>query len=67
MDRGAWWATVHTVADSGTRLSDSHLHAFTVLPVAEAKHPHRTVCEHSASGLSLTKAGSRVSQMQLIW
>ena len=22
MDRGAWWATVHGVAKSGTRLSD---------------------------------------------
>ena len=24
MDRGAWWATVHEVAKSRTRLSDSH-------------------------------------------
>ena len=24
MDRGAWWATVHGVAKSWTRLSDSH-------------------------------------------
>ena len=24
MDRGAWWATVHGVAKSQTRLSDSH-------------------------------------------
>ena len=26
MDRGAWWATVHGVAKSGTRLSDFHFH-----------------------------------------
>ena len=24
MDRGAWWATVHRVAESRTRLSDQH-------------------------------------------
>ena len=24
MDRGAWWATVHGVAKSGTKLSDYH-------------------------------------------
>ena len=30
MDRGAWWATVHGVAKSQTRLSDkehTHIHA----------------------------------------
>ena len=26
VDRGAWWATVHGVAKSQTRLSDSHFH-----------------------------------------
>ena len=26
MDRGAWWATVHEVAKSQTRLSDSAQH-----------------------------------------
>ena len=26
MDRGAWWATVHGVAKSWARLSDSHFH-----------------------------------------
>ena len=25
MDRGAWWATVHGVANSGTQLSDEHI------------------------------------------
>ena len=25
-DRGAWWATVHGVAKSGTQLSDFHFH-----------------------------------------
>ena len=28
MDRGAWWATVHGVAKSRTRLSDFHSHSF---------------------------------------
>ena len=28
MDRGAWWATVHRVAKSRTRLSDSTLATF---------------------------------------
>ena len=26
MDRGAWWAAVHWVAKSQTRLSDFHFH-----------------------------------------
>ena len=29
MDRGAWWATVHGVAKSWTRLSDSLTHIHT--------------------------------------
>ena len=28
MDRGAWWATVHRVTKSQTRLSTEHLHFF---------------------------------------
>ena len=28
MDRGAWWATVHGVAQSQTRLSDEHFQFF---------------------------------------
>ena len=28
MDRGAWWATVHAVAKSWTRLSDKAQHSF---------------------------------------
>ena len=31
MDRGAWWATVHGIAKSWTRLSDSH--SLTHLPI----------------------------------
>ena len=31
MDRGGWWATVHGVAKSRTRLSDEHLHTFLPL------------------------------------
>ena len=26
MDKGAWWATVHRVTKSQTRLSNSHFH-----------------------------------------
>ena len=29
MERGAWWATVHGVAKTQTRLSDSHTHTHT--------------------------------------
>ena len=29
MDRGAWWATVHGVAESWTWLSDTHTHTHT--------------------------------------
>ena len=28
MDKGAWWVTVHGVAKSQTRLSDSHTHIY---------------------------------------
>ena len=28
-DRGAWWATVHGVAESQIRLSDFHFHIYT--------------------------------------
>ena len=28
MDRGAWWATVHRVAKSQSRLRDQHFHYF---------------------------------------
>ena len=33
MDRGAWWATVHEVAKSGTRLSNycAHTHTYSLL------------------------------------
>ena len=31
MDRGAWWATVHVVTKSWTRLSDFHLMTYTEL------------------------------------
>ena len=30
MDRGAWWATVHKVAKSQTRLSDRHFHVHSL-------------------------------------
>ena len=31
MDREAWWATVHGVAKSGTRLSDWHFHFYNLV------------------------------------
>ena len=31
MDRGAWWATVHGVAKSWTRLSDIHTHTHNIV------------------------------------
>ena len=31
-DRGAWWATVHGVAKSRTRLSDEHFHIHVSMP-----------------------------------
>ena len=33
MDRGAWRATVHGVKRSWTRLSDSHTHTHSVIPL----------------------------------
>ena len=33
MDRGAWWATVHGVAKSQTRLSKQHTHTHTHIPL----------------------------------
>ena len=30
MDGGAWWATVHRVAESQTQLNDFHFHHFAV-------------------------------------
>ena len=30
MDRGAWWATVHRITQSQTRLKQLSMHAFSV-------------------------------------
>ena len=38
MDRGAWWATVHGVAKSQTRLSDSAQHT-TVYKIDDPQGP----------------------------
>ena len=40
MDRGAWWATVHGVAKSWTRLSSVHLAAFFHVVSASPTLPH---------------------------
>ena len=37
MDRGAWWATVHRVAKSGTQLKRLSTHAHTFLGGSEVK------------------------------
>ena len=31
MDRGAWWASVHGVAKSWTRLKQLHMHAYCLI------------------------------------
>ena len=60
MDRGAWWATVHGVAKSRTRLSNQHTHTvmiefssrvhsriqkFELMSIFEAAGHHVTSCE----------------------
>ena len=40
MDRGVWWATVHKIAKSQTRLRDTHTHTCTQAGV----HHHRRPC-----------------------
>ena len=39
MDRGAWWATVHRVAKSQTRLSDFHFLSISTIPLSMVPHP----------------------------
>ena len=46
MDGGAWWATVHGVTKSQTRLSEFHLLFFLRLYSATHTHTH-TPCEHT--------------------
>ena len=38
MDRGAWWATVHEVAKSQTRLSDLHFCFFNTFGWSSYNH-----------------------------
>ena len=48
VDRGAWWATVHGVAKSRTRLSDlTHTPETQTMSAAAAKslHSHPTLCD----------------------
>ena len=40
VDRGAWWATVHGVPKSQTRLSDEHFHFQTNAEAREATLDH---------------------------
>ena len=57
MDRGAWWATVHGVAKSQTRLSDSwSLFTFGQLscfdtPISPTLHPAVSLSEDPALGV----------------
>ena len=44
MDRGPWWITVHGVAKSQTRLSDSHVHFYFFLgPLCRWSQPLHTL------------------------
>ena len=51
MDRGAWWATVHGVTESWTRLSD----------LAQ----HHTPFLHSVSSLQLEQADTSMAEMKM--
>ena len=50
MDRGAWWATVHGVTESRTRLSDFHFHPYLL-------HSERTLRTEQMDGDHRTKRG----------
>ena len=45
MDRGAWWATVHGVAKSQTRLSIQH----SLIPEATPLTTNATICVYAQS------------------
>ena len=47
MDRGAWWATLHGVAKSRTRLSDFHFHFHHILALEQ-------LCEVSKACIVIT-------------
>ena len=53
-DGGAWWATVHGVAHSRTRLSDSATAAAALVPVKLSSHAH-------------SSSSSRLIQFSFIW
>ena len=44
MERGAWWATVHGVTQSGTRLRDFHFFTFRWLTQVSSFPSHPPVC-----------------------
>ena len=59
MDRGAWWATVHEVAKSQTRLSDLHFCFFNTFGWSSYNHtePERLGPGSSAQGQPLIVPG----------
>ena len=59
MDRGAWWATVHRVAQSQTQLNDLacphifmhiHLHIYTEKGFYPQKNLNTVLCQAASSG-----------------
>ena len=54
MDRGAWWATIHGIAKSWTRLSDSAQHR------KEKIQPHRTEADLSLAHQDLSILGTPI-------
>ena len=50
MDRGTWWATVHWVAESCTRLKHAHSELYKSAAEKQKKHPK--VLLHEISGSS---------------
>ena len=50
MDRGAWWATVHGVTKSQTRLNKSHTHTHT-----HCKLSHSVECHFLLQGIFPTQ------------
>ena len=56
MDRGAWWATVHGVTKSQTRLSDEHFYASVImLNQVTSDHPMENPKNYGAKGVCSEK------------
>ena len=60
MDRGAWRAAVHGVAESWTRLSDKHIHVHSF----KANRKLATICSHRSTALG---AGVQEMGRPVLW